>query len=123
MKKKYRRHIIWTEKIEDGNKFLEQIIQEYREKGIEAQRTKVHSRYGSEALFENTDGIIDFWRVKRAGDCSRGYRAEFSIVDTRITLEVYNTIIRPQTYSTYYPNNIRYWNPASDWSKGCKYIE
>lgn len=120
MKKKYRRYIIWTEKIEDGNKFFEQIVQEYQKKGIEAQNVRI-CRDGSNALFENDDGIIDSWKVRRAGDCSRGHRADFSIVDTRITLEVYNNIIRPQTYATYYPNNIRYWHP--NWSKGSKYIE
>lgn len=118
--KGYKRYIIWADTVEDGNKFLEEIIQEYREKGIEAQKTKVHSRYGSEAIFEN-ENTIDFWKVKRACESSIGSRADVSLVDTRVTLEIFNSIIRPQTYSTYYPNNIRYWHP--DWSKGSKYIE
>ena len=118
--KEYKRYIIWANTVEDGNKFLEEIIQEYQKKGIEVQRTKVHSKYGSEVIFEN-ENTIDFWRVKKASESSRGYRADISLVDTRITLEVYNNIIRPQTRPTYYPNNIRYWHP--DWAKGSKYIE
>jgi hypothetical protein len=55
-----------------------------------------------------------------AAEFNRAQRADISLVNTNISLEIFNTIIRPQTYLTYYPDNIMYWNPM--WSKRCKYV-
>ena len=70
-------------------------------------------------VFEN-ENTIDTWRVKLAAEFNRAQRADISLVNTNISLEFFNTIIRPQTYLTYYPDNIMYWNPI--WSKRCKYV-
>lgn len=86
-----------------GFEQLEKIIEKYQQINISTKRF-ARSRFDSFAEFQNGD----IWRVKCAGEQSRGQRCNVSYIERSIDYNIYECIISHCT--TAYPYNaIRLW--------------
>ena len=89
------RGIVWAYITEDANQKLLEIEEDYNRLGIPTHKKVISQSIGSYIIFENND----MWRVVRASDSGRGYAANVSYIDRRISQEIINTIIKPATKS------------------------
>ena len=93
----------WTKGFEQ----LEKIIEKYQQINISTKRF-VRSRFDSFAEFQNGD----IWRVKCAGEQSRGQRCNVSYIERNIDYNTYECIISHCTTGFPY-NAIRLWGEGN----------
>ena len=89
------RGIVWAYDTEDAINQLLQIEEDYKHLGIEPVNKVIGKQHDSYISFANGD----MWRVVRACDSGRGYAANVSYIDMRISQEVIDTIIKHATKS------------------------
>jgi hypothetical protein len=102
------RGIVWAYVAEDANQKLLEIEEDYNRLGIPTHKKVMSQSISSYIIFENDD----MWRVVRASDSGRGYAANVSYIDRRISQEIINTIIKPATKSWPY-QAFRFYLPRS----------
>lgn len=113
------RGIVWAYITEDANQKLLEIEEDYNRLGIPTHKKVISQSIGSYIIFENND----MWRAVRASDSGRGYAANVSYIDRRISQEIINTIIKPATKSWPY-QAFRFYLPRSyDWTREDEKIE
>ena len=88
------RGIVWAYNTDDAIAKLLAIEQDYDKLGIKSTN-RVIGKSQTYIIFSNGD----MWRVVRASDSGRGYAANVSYIDRRISQETINTIIKPATKS------------------------
>ena len=104
------RGIVWAYNTEDAITQLLEIEEDYKHLGIEPVNKVIGKQHDSYISFANGD----MWRVVRACDSGRGYAANVSYIDIRISQEVIDTIIKYatkswpfQAFKFYYPLSYR----------------
>lgn len=102
------RGIIWAYLTDDANEKLLQIEEQYARMSIKPMKRIINKSVGSWILFDNGD----MWKVVRASDNGRGYSANVSYIDRRISQEIINTIIKPATKAMPY-QAFRFYLPSS----------
>lgn len=113
------RGIVWAYDTDDAIKKLLEIEEDYNRFGIATYKKVINKSSGSYIIFANND----MWRVVRASDCSRGYAANVSYIDRRISQDTINTIIKPATKSWPW-QAFRFYLPLSyDWTREDEEIE
>ena len=88
------RGIVWAYNTDDAIDELLEIEREYDRLGIKPTN-RVIGKSQTYIVFSNGD----MWRVVRASDSGRGYAANVSYIDIRISQDTINTIIKPATKS------------------------
>ena len=88
------RGIVWAYNTDDAIAKLLKIEEDYGRLGIKPTN-RVIGKSQTYIVFSNGD----MWRVVRASDSGRGYAANVSYIDRRISQETINTIIKPATNS------------------------
>lgn len=85
--------VVWGYTLYAARNKLEEIEQEYE---IYHKATPMRKIVNShETLIEYDNG--DCWRALRATESARGIRCNISYIDTRIDIDIVNTIIKPVT--------------------------
>ena len=113
------RGIVWAYITADANQKLLEIEEDYNRLGIPTHKKVMSDSIGSYIIFANDD----MWRVVRASDSGRGYAANVSYIDRRISQEIINTIIKPATKSWPY-QAFRFYLPRSyNWTGEDEKIE
>lgn len=86
-----------------GFEQLEKIIEKYQKINISTTRF-ARSKFNSFAEFQNGD----IWKIKKAGDCNRGYCCNVSYIERNIDYDIYRCVIFPCTKG--YPYTaIHFW--------------
>ena len=112
------RGIVWAYDTDDAIAKLLEIEEDYNRLGIKPTN-RVIGKSQTYIVFQNND----MWRVVRASDSGRGYAANVSYIDYRISQEIINTIIKPATKSWPY-QAFRFYFPRSyDWTGEDEKIE
>ena len=99
--------VVWScDRAGDGIRQLKCVRDEYIWNGINPVR-EIYSRSNSFIEFENGD----YWRVAPANESSRGIRANYALIDARVSEEVLRFVILrtlccpfgPRHYEFFYP--------------------
>lgn len=102
--------IVWSDKLEDGQNKLEEIIHNYNQCRIEIKEYR-KGRNDSRVAFSNGDT----WYACKACENIRGRRCNISYIDRTISDEIIEHIIKPAThlspyiaYKYYWPSSVPY---------------
>lgn len=101
--------LVWGLTFNDGLLQMQEIEQSYLFLGYSIVK-KISGNQSYQVTFDNGD----IWTVVRSVESARGYRANISYVDIRISQEFIETVIRHSTYLPPY-NAIHYFCPK-DWT-------
>lgn len=83
--------IVWYQNREEGKKQLQKIVDDYlNKKNINYNKI---IQFPISVIFENGD----IWKLLKVGDSSRGHRCNVSFIERCISVEDFNTFIRPVT--------------------------
>lgn len=103
--------IIWAYDIDDAIVQLAEIEAQYTLLKIDVVNKTISKFNNSYITFANGD----IWRVLKASDSGKGYVANVSYIDRRISADIINTIIKPatcswpyQAFHFYYPASIKW---------------
>lgn len=96
--------IIFCTTITDGNKQLQELIEQYNKCHIPIAEVCYSKNINSFVEFKNGDT----WKVVKANDSARGYRCNIAYIQRSIDYNVYRTIIAPKMFDFPYAA-IRLW--------------
>ena len=82
--------IIWYYNKEKGKIRLQKLVDDYAKNNIRID--KIFS-YPDKIVFQNGD----IWKLLKIGDSSRGHGCNISLVERNISIEDFNTFVRPVT--------------------------